>query len=417
MASRLSLHNTMTRRKEIFTPRQKGRAVKMFTCGPSIYAWPHIGNYRTFLFEDVLHRYLEYSGYEVDRLMNFTDVEDKSIREAAKNGIGLDDLTRPVADRFFEDCAQLKIKVNPPIPRSSTSVGQAVHLTERLLEKGYAYRYGRDIFYDPLKFDDFGKLYGLDMSRWPKKKIRFHKDTYPGQRWNFGDFILWKGRRKNDGNVYWDTTLGEGRPSWNIQDPAMISKHLGYEIDISCGGVDNLYRHHDYNIAVMEAVSGEKFSQYWLHGDLMLIDGVKMSKSRGNIVYLQDLLNIGYEPHHLRFFLIYGHYRRKLDLGDQQLHLARGKVDTFREMARRLAREDTVSKTSEKAAGELIDRLLPEFEDYMNEDLDVQGAFDAVFGRISELTRIKARGGLGANDARRAANHLRKIDAVWKILG
>ena len=246
------LTNTLTRKKEIFKPR-RDKAVKMFTCGPSIYSRPHVGNYRTFLYEDILQRYLEYLDYRVERLINFTDVEDKSISEAREKGITLGELTNPVAERFFKEAELLKIKLPGHIARSSTSVDAAVRLIRSLLDKGYAYWHGKDVFYDPLKFKGFGKLFGLDMSRWPEKRRRFGKDTYPGQRWNLGDFILWHGYKEKEGEgYYWETELGRGRPSWNIQDPAMITKHLGDQIDIACGGVDNLYRHHDYTIAVIE---------------------------------------------------------------------------------------------------------------------------------------------------------------------
>ena len=175
----LHLTNTLSRKKEPFRSREAG-TVKLFTCGPSTYSRAHVGNYRTFLYEDVLQRHLEYLGYHVERMIHFTDVEDKAIDEAQEQGIGLKDLTGPVEDRFFKEVDLLAIKLPEHIPRSSTSVDQAVHLIEILLDKGYAYRHGKDIFFDSLKFEGFGKLYGLDMSRWPEKKRRFRKDTYPG---------------------------------------------------------------------------------------------------------------------------------------------------------------------------------------------------------------------------------------------
>lgn len=414
MPTRLCLHNTMADRMEIFKPRRRGK-VKLFTCGPSIYNWPHIGNYRTFLYEDVLQRYLEYLGYRVERLINFTDVEDKAIAEAREKGITLEALTEPVAKSFRQDCRALRIQLPEIIPRSSTSVDQAVVLIRKLLDRGYAYWHGRDVFYDPLKFKGFGKLYGLDMSRWPRKKIRFRKDTYPGQRWNLGDFILWHGRRGSQDKIYWDTDIGQGRPSWNIQDPAMITKHLGHQVDISCGGVDNLYRHHDYNIAVIEAVSGKPFAGYWLHGEHVLVRKVKMSKSRGNITYLSDLTARGYQPHHLRFYLIYGHYREKLNLNVDHLHLARGKVDSFRDLASRLAAAEPDPAKSDPAAEEHIESLRREFEDHMNDDLDLRGAFDAVYAATAALASIQARNGLSGSDARRAFESLRQIDTVWQV--
>ena len=177
----------------------------------------------------------------------------------------------------------------PEIARSSTSVEQAARLIRILMDKGYAYRHEGDIFYDPLKFEGFGKLFGLDMSRWPKKKRRFRKDTYPGQRWNLGDFILWHGDKGEKDAPSWDTELGRGRPAWNVQDAAMVTKHLGYRIDIACGGADNLYRRHDYTIAVVEGASGRTFSSYWPHGEHVLIDRIKMSKSKGNILYPEGI--------------------------------------------------------------------------------------------------------------------------------
>jgi cysteinyl-tRNA synthetase len=401
---------------EVFKPREGSSQVKMFTCGPSIYNWPHIGNYRTFLFEDILQRYLEFRGYAVDRLINFTDVEDKAVARANQEGLPLEELTQPVADRFFKDCALLNINLPHPVARSSTSVDQAVYLIEQLLEKQIAYRHGGDVFYDPTKFKEFGKLYRLDMSRWPKKKIRFYKDTYPGQRWNLGDFILWKSWRQSDGNVYWETSLGKGRPAWNVQDPAMITKHLGHALDICCGGVDNLVRHHDYNIAVIEGVYGKELAKYWLHGQHVLIEGAKMSKSRGNIVYVQDLLNLGYQPHHIRFFLIYGNYRSKLNLTDDHLHLARGKVDTFREMVSRLRHPDAARGRSNKDSEKLMDHLQIDFEDRLNDNLDVRGAFDGLYDKVYHLVRMDLDGRLGAPERDQAIEKLHYMDTVLKIL-
>ncbi len=418
MPSRLCLKNTLTDRKEIFKPRQKDGPVKIFTCGPSIYSWPHIGNYRTFLFEDVLQRYLDYLGYPIQRLINFTDVEDKAVDEARRRGVSLEELTEPVAERFFKECRLLRIALpESAVSRSSTSIDQAVHLIQRLLDKGIAYRHGKNIYYDPLKFKGFGKLYGLDMSRWPEKKVRFHKDTYPGHRWNLGDFVLWMGRKKNaDGEVYWETELGKGRPSWNVQDPAMITKHLGYRIDISCGGIDNLYRHHDYNIAVIEGVSGKKFANYWLHGEHVLVDGLKMSKSRGNIVYVEDVLADGFAPHHLRFYLIYGHYRQKIDLNRDHLHLARGRIDTFCELAAKITGEERTAARSHESVPGLIRRLAAGFEERMNDDLDVKGAFDSLYETAETLAKTAASGKLSKKDRQEASRILDRIDGVLQIL-
>lgn len=414
--SELHITNTLTRKKDIFKPIEQNK-VKMFTCGPSIYRRPHIGNYRTFLYEDILQRYMEYIDYEVERVINFTDIEDKSISEAKVRGTTLEKVTNPVAERFYKEAELLKIKLPSFVPRSSSSVDQAVKLIKILVEKGYAYWHGKDVFYDPLKFSGFGKLSGLDMSRWPNQKIRFRKDTYKGQRWNLGDFILWHGYRKGDDtNFYWETEFGMGRPSWNIDDPAIITKHLGYEIDVSCGGVDNLCRHHDYNISVIEAVSGKKFARYWLHGEHLLINGSKMSKSKGNITYLENLLTSGYSPGHIRFYLIYGHYREKMNLTLKKLERTSRKLDSFKKMVEKIINPGSHIKQSHRSADGLINGLREAFEQNMNDDLNLKGAFDAAYRNVTQLMTLKMNSKLTDHDSRRLKNLLIKIDEVLQVI-
>lgn len=193
--SDLKLFNTLTKRKPSFTPRKKGH-VKLFTCGPSVYRKQHLGNYRTYIFEDLLHRYLLYSGLTVERVINFTDIEDKAIVEAGKKGVSVAELRRPVEKDYFRECNILNILLPDHIPRATTSVDSAVYLIKRLIDRGHAYRHKGEVFYDPLTYDGFGRLYGQDMKHWPKKKVRFRKDTYPGERWNRGDFILWHKREE-----------------------------------------------------------------------------------------------------------------------------------------------------------------------------------------------------------------------------
>ncbi|MFW5908575.1 MAG: class I tRNA ligase family protein [Desulfosalsimonas sp.] len=397
-------------------PRHPEDPVKIFTCGPSIYNLPHIGNYRTFLFEDILEHYLEYLGYRVKRLINFTDMEDKAIARANELGISLEELTGPVAEKFITDCEMLDIRLPATIARSTACVDQAVVLIKRLLEKQTAYRHRGDIFFDPLKFSDFGKLFGLDMSRWPRKRIRFRKDTYPGLRWNLGDFILWKKRRRFDGDIYWKTELGEGRPAWNIQDPAMITKHLGWELDICCGGIDNIYRHHDYNIAIVEAITGKELANYWLHGGHVRIGGKKMSKSRGNIVYLNDLISRGFQPGHIRFFLIYGNYRDFLNMNTDRLNCARGKIETLRAMINRIKEQKPPAGRGTDAAGSLVSRLEQDFRNHMNDDLNVEAAFDRTYANVSNLLELAINGHLGADDIMATQKSLVRIDDVLKIL-
>ena len=414
--SQLQLYNTMTRKKEPFKSLEDN-SVKIFTCGPSIYQRAHIGNYRTLLFEDILIRYLDYLGYKVTRVLNFTDVEDKAVTEAKKQEMDIKELTDEVADNFGKESKQLRLKPPTYNPRSSNSVDQAVKLIRELLKKGMAYWYRGDVFYDPLKFPGFGRLYGLDMSLWPKKKKRFKQDTYPGTRWNLGDFILWHGCSEGE-SVCWDQVLGSGRPSWNVQDPAMATKYLGYKIDIACGGIDNLYRHHDYNIAVVEGVSGEIFAPFWLHGAHLFVYGKKMSKSIGNIIYPDDLLKDGYTPEHVRFFLIYDHYREKLNFTRKQFSDIVKKLDDLRELVTELNDQksfDAKSK-SNSTSKKLIDELVPNFEECMNNDLDIKCAIDDLIEAHIKLVELKADGKLGKNDSKRIAQDLKKIDSVLQVI-
>ena len=407
---RLFLQNSLSGRKDIFHSRS-GSEVKLFTCGPSVYNLPHIGNYRTYVYEDVLERMLEALGYEVRRMINFTDVEDKAVAEAQSRGLaGLSELTVPNEKRFYRDAELLGIKLPQEIPRSSTSVDQAVYLISRLLDQGQAYWHEGDVFFDPLTFDGFGRLYGLDMSRWPKKKVRFRKDTYPGQRWNLGDFILWHGGRSDDPFV-WKTEIGYGRPAWNIQDPAMISKHLGYELDICCGGVDNLYRHHDYNIAIMESVSKSVLAPYWLHGEHLLVDGVKMSKSKGNIVYPEDLIQKGWSPGFLRFFLLWVHYRLALNLDARHIQLAwstftrlQGLVQEFRKGGA------NSSKQAEKAPAAHC--LSTQALVFLADDLDVSSAIQSTIKTLEQLRALQKDGRLSSEDHRAALDGLKELDQI-----
>ncbi len=393
----------------------------MFTCGPSVYRRPHLGNYRTFLYEDLLQRYLEYLGYDVVRLISLTDIEDKAIVEAEKEGVSVKELAQRNRRIFLEDSELLKMK-RPTYSAcmmacSSTAVEEVAKLIKTLLEKGYAYYYEhkgrRSVYYDPLKFKGFGKLSKLDMSRWPRKKRRFHKDTYPGTPWNKGDFILWHGHKEGDAD-YWDTEIGRGRPSWNIQDAATITKYLGFNVDVACGGIDNLVRHHDYTIAIIEGVSGEELAHYWFHGQHLFVDGKKMSKSKGNVYYPNDLVKMGYTGEHIRFFLIYGHYRKRLNFTLKKMKRASRRLNIFKNMVRSF--EKAESKESSQKAKKLVDDLIRVFESYMNDDLNVRAAFDALFSVVKKLDNLRKRGKLGYEDACAATDRLRKIDSVLQVV-
>ena len=388
--------------------------MKMFTCGPSIYQRPHIGNYRTYLFEDVLQRYLEYGGYQVIRALNFTDVEEKSIQEAQKHHRGVLEWTEHCGRLFFKELQLLRVKPPTYNPKSSTSVEEAVCLIQKLLKQGHAYWYKQNVYFDPLTFKGFGKLAHLDMSRWPRVKKRFHKDTYAGNRWNMGDFILWHGYKKSD-TVYWDTAIGRGRPAWNVQDPAMVLQTLGASLDIYCGGEDNLVRHHDYTIAVAESVTGKPLARYWLHGAHLLVDGKKMSKSRGNVIYLSDLLQAGYTSEDIRFFLIYGHYRKRLNFTYDKLKKTAEKLNQAREMIEIIQHAGAGVQESDGVVEGLIRRLQREFAKNMDDDLNVKKAFDELVRTLSRLTRLARMNKVTTKDAQRIIDTLKNIDRVVQV--
>ncbi|NIQ39351.1 MAG: class I tRNA ligase family protein [Proteobacteria bacterium] len=403
----LRLFNTLSKSIETFRPA-KDQTVTIFTCGPSVYGRAHIGNFRTFLFEDILVRYLEYLGYKVKRGMNFTDIEDKAAQEAKKRGISVWELTGKNMRNFTKQMKLLRMKTPHYLPKASESIEEAVAIIDRLLDGGIAYRYRGNIYFDPLKFPDFGRLYGLDMTKWPTKRRRFHQDTYPGMRWNRGDFILWHRCGPGD-TVCWDSRIGKGRPSWNSQDASMVSMHFHGTLSIYCGGIDNLFRHHDYTRAILESVRSYPMAKYWLHCHQLVVNGKKMSKGRGNICYTDNLIEDGYTPGEIRFFLIYGHYRKKLNYSRRSMAAAVQRLRNLRIIVG-LIRERAMEATEYK--GLISKRIDATFTQKMDNDLDVKRAFDAVSELLSGLQIRDLRPGVAVG----IMGALRKIDQVLKVI-
>lgn len=403
----LKLFNSLGKRIEPFHPVD-ATAVNIFTCGPSIYQRAHIGNFRTFLFEDVLVRYLEYSGYTVKRGMNFTDIEDKAIREATKRKMTVKELTEENIKGFLTEMDLLRMKVPEYLPKASEAIAEAVDIIRLLLDRGIAYRHRGNIYFNPVKFPGFGRIYGLDMTRWPDKKRRFHKDTYPGMQWNLGDFILWHSCGKGD-PVCWDTEIGRGRPSWNIQDPSMVNKHFKETLSIYAGGFDNLFRHHDYSRAILESIRPNPMARFWLHCHHLQVDGQKMSKSKGNILYTDTLLGQGYDASEIRFFLIYGHYREKLNYSTQDMRSAVGKLRKFKEIVCKIGERAPHSGDPD---GRAAQRIKETFAERMDDDLDVRGAFDGLDAVLSRLELQK----LDGSETSGILKALRGIDGVLNVV-
>ena len=404
----LTLFNSLGKKLEPFEPANEN-TVNIFTCGPSVYQRAHIGNFRTFLFEDILVRYLEYSGYRVKRGMNFTDVEDKAIAEAESRRMSPKDLTDQNIQDFIHEMNMLKMKIPDYLARASEAVDEAVEITEQLLRLGVASWHDGNVYFDPLKFPGFGELYGLDMTRWPlHKKRRFHKDTYPGMRWNRGDFILWHGEERSRA-LHWDTRIGKGRPSWNIQDPSILYKLYDETLSIYCGGIDNLVRHHDYTRAILESIRPYPLAKYWLHCRHLLVGGQKMSKSRGNIYYTDTILNEGYSVEELRFFLIYGQYRKELNYSREAMDSAAEKLRRFKKTVKTLdgigGRETDMDERGMQEVKEIFARG-------MDEDLNVKGAFD----KLDEFLSKTDVGDLDPSLASGFLKALKEIDEVLRVI-
>jgi cysteinyl-tRNA synthetase len=403
----LRIFNTLGRRLEKFQPVNQ-KQVSVFTCGPSVYQRAHIGNFRTFLFEDILVRYLEYSGYRFARGMNFTDVEDKAIKEAEERNVDARTLTQNNIEAFIREMELLRIRIPEYLPRASDAVDNAVDIIEQLLDRGIAYRHKGNVYFDPLKYPGFGELYGLDMDSWPETKRRFHRDTYPGMRWNRGDFILWHAY-KGGGEISWNTRIGRGRPSWNIQDPSMIVQHFNETLSVYCGGYDNLFRHHDYSRAILESIRPYPMAKYWLHCYHLLVNGKKMSKSKGNVYYTDTLQERGYSIDEIRFFLIYGHYRKNLNYSDKTMDRTAEKLRDFKR----------ITSAHEAASNGVLDtdegvyqKVKGLFSSTMDEDLDVRGAFDELHGLLVGPEARQGNPGLSAG----ILKALREIDEVLQVI-
>ena len=403
----LRLFNTFNRKIETFQPVRKD-PVGVFTCGPSVYQRSHIGNFRTFLFEDILVRYLGYLGYHVKRGMNFTDIEDKAIQEAAKQGTSVKQLTDRNVAGFVGEMKGLRMKLPDFMPRASESVDRAVEIIGQLLDRKIAYWHQGKVYFDPLKYPGFGALYGLDMRKWPQQKRRFHKDTYPGMQWNRGDFVLWHGYT-GGGEAFWDTPIGKGRPAWNVQDASMISRFFDETLSIYCGGIDNLFRHHDYTRAILESIRPYPMARYWLHCFHLHVDGKKMSKSIGNILYTDNLQKQGYAMSEIRFFLIYGYYRKIMNYSDKRMRASTEKLRRFKEQVKKM--KGRAGSTTD-ADTDVAQKITEVFQERMDDDLDVKGAFDNVSALVSgvdikDLTPSAASGIIRA---------LREIDEVLQVV-
>ena len=369
----LKFYNSLGRELQPFEPISEGE-VKMYTCGPTVWNYAHIGNFRTFVFEDVLRRYLKFKGFKVYHVMNITDVEDKIIKGIRQTHKSLKELTALYESAFMEDLATLGIEKAELYPRATDHIADMVKLIKTLQAKGFAYTASDgSVYFQVSKFKAYGALSGVRLDSL-KPAGRVSSDHYE-EKMEAADFALWKAWDKDDGDVFWKTELGKGRPGWSIECSAMSMKYLGETFDIHTGGLDNKFPHHENEIAQSEAATGKRFVNYWLHSEFLNVKGEEMHKSVGNVTYLRDLVMAGWEPMTIRTFLISSKYRDSIDLTDTALVQARAQRSRLQEFIARLRSVPQSGGTSSSASHE----LLHDFEEAMDDDLNTPKALSAIF--------------------------------------
>lgn len=371
----MRFYNTLGRNMQDFQPIEE-KVAKMYTCGPTVYNYAHIGNFRAYLFEDLLRRSLEYHGYKVTQVMNLTDVDDKTIRDSRAAGLKLQDFTRKYKDAFFEDLKTLRIEPAEHYPEATTHIPEMIEMIRILFEKGFAYKSeDGSVYFSIAKFKDYGKLAKIDMEQ-QRSGVRINNDEYDKD--SVADFALWKAWSESDGDVKWDSPWGPGRPGWHLECSAMSMKYLGRTFDIHTGGIDNMFPHHEDEIAQSEAANSCKFVNYWLHCEHLTIDKKKMSKSLGNFYTLRDLLNKGYSGKEVRWALIGTHYRSKLNFNLGLCDQARSTLKKFVDFFGRLKAlpQGTAGKEEALRLAADADR---KFADAIGDDLNIAEALSAVF--------------------------------------
>lgn len=384
----LRFFNTLTRTLEAFVPLESGR-VRMYTCGPTVYNHAHIGNFRAYVFEDLLQRHLEFRGLAVDRVMNLTDVDDKTIRGCRQASIPLADFTQPFKQAFFEDLDALRItrKARFPEATSSDHIRRMIDMIAVLVERGHAYRADDgSVYFRISSFPAYGRLAHINLEEL-KPSGRVNSDEYEKEQ--VGDFALWKAWTEADGDVVWESPWGRGRPGWHIECSAMATALLGPQIDIHCGGEDNIFPHHEAEIAQTECVTGLPFVRLWMHCRHLMVDGKKMAKSEGNFFTLRDLKEKGYTGREVRYALLAVKYREPLNFTFEGLDAARKALVRLDEWSRRL------DETAEAAEENLPDGLHPEkFGEALDDDLNISAALGVVFDLVRDANRLLDQGAL-----------------------
>jgi len=408
----LRIYNTLTRKKEIFKPIKAGH-VGMYSCGPTVYNFAHIGNFRNYVFVDLLKRYIKYKGYKIKHVMNITDIDDKTIRDSAKEGVSLKEFTEKYTKAFFDDLKTLNIEPADIYPKATEHVKEMIDFVKVLVKKGYAYEKLNSVYYDISKFKDYGKLSKVDLSQM-KSGARVDLDEY--EKDHPGDFTLLK-RSKLDElkkGIYYDTEFGKVRPGWHLECSVMSMKYLGSTFDIHTGGVDLIFPHHENEIAQSEAYSGKKFVNYWSHNEHLIVDNKKMSKSLGNFYTLRDLLEKGYSPRSIRYVLLATHYRQKLNFTFESLKAAENSIKRLDEFIVKL--KDVKGEKNNKEIYVLIEKAKSDFEDAMDDDLNVSIALSVMFDFVKKINTFIMNENISKKDAEKAIALMHDFDSVFGIL-
>ncbi|MBW2965872.1 cysteine--tRNA ligase [Candidatus Woesearchaeota archaeon] len=406
----LNLYNTLTRKKEELKPLHD-KEVRMYSCGPTVYNFVHIGNLRSFMFVDILRRYIKYKGYKLKHVMNITDVDDKTIRDSKKQGKTLKEFTQFYTKAFLEDLKTLNIEKAEIMPKATEEIKVMVELVKKLLDKGYAYEAEDGIYFRISKFKNYGKLARLDLKQLQAGASgRVRADEY--DKADVHDFVLWKFWDKDDGDVFWETEIGKGRPGWHIECSIMSSKYLGQPFDIHTGGVDLIFPHHTNEIAQSEAAEGKQFVKFWIHNDHLIVNGKKMSKSLGNFYTLRDLLDKGYDPKAIRYELLGAHYRQKLDFREDNLNKIPDTLQKFYDFLDKL--DEIKEGDNNPSVSKLIEKAKKGFEKEMDNDLNISGALAVVFEFMTSVNKIMSK--ISRENAKDVEKTMMDFDSVLGIM-
>jgi cysteinyl-tRNA synthetase len=407
----LRLKNTLTRKIEEFRPLQD-KLVRIYACGPTVYGYIHIGNFRTFVAVDVLRRYLKYQGYDVHYAMNITDVDDKIIRGLKQSGKSLDDYTGFFTKQFLEDLARLNIEMPDVLPRATAHIPEMLDLMKRLDEHGHTYQSEGSLYYRISSFPDYGALSGSKLEG-NLAGARVDVDEY--DKADARDFVLWKAT-KDESEPNWPSPYGNGRPGWHLECSAMSMKYLGESFDIHCGGVDLIFPHHENEIAQSQGATGKPFVKSWFHVEFLLVEGEKMSRSKGNFYTLRDLVEKGYSPQAIRFLLLSVPYGTQLNLTFDELKARQSSLERLLNFKSRVAeyRAPAGSKTRAQSA---IVAAGAAFEAAMDYDLNTSAALAAVFDLVRDINVAMDAGELGEEDRQATLKYLDSVDSVLGVVG